>query len=323
MDYKKYIWSVFLMLLVAYCYEKFQNYNIDSEEERNYLLVKKYLITESSLAKSKLPILWIYVNYEVNSRNWPSFYSRNTEELNQPYIYLTIKSLIRKCGNSFNICLINDTSLPNIIPDWNIDMSSVPNPIKDKLRSLAKGKILKYYGGLIIPPSFLCLKNLKEIFYLKANRNMICLGELPNDGISSMVSETIVSDNLIGSVKNNPIINEYVNYLEQMISKDYTAESKFEGSIDRWLNKQVKIGNANTIQSKLLGVRDEDGKLVRIEDLIGTSFVNFDCNALGIYIPQNELLKRTDYLWFNRLNVKQIMESDTTLGKLFITNYNN
>ena len=108
-----------------------------------------------------------------------------------------------------------------------------------------------------------------------------------------------------------------------MISKDYTAESKFEGSIDRWLNKQVKIGNANTIQSKLLGVRDEDGKLVRIEDLIGTSFVNFDCNALGIYIPQNELLKRTDYLWFNRLNVKQIMESDTTLGKLFITNYNN
>ena len=44
-----------------------------------------------------------------------------------------------------------------------------------------------------------------------------------------------------------------------MISKDYTAESKFEGSVDRWLNKQVKIGNANAIQSNLLGARDEDG----------------------------------------------------------------
>ena len=202
-------------------------------------------------------------------------------------------------------------------------MSSVPNPIKDKLRSLAKAKILKYYGGLIVPPSFLCLKNLKEIFNLKSNRNMICLGELPNEGISSSVNETIVSDNLIGSQKNNPIISEYVNYLEQMISNDYTAESIFEGCVDRWLNKQVKIGNANTIQSNLLGARDEDGKLVRIEDLIGSSFVNFDCNALGVFIPQNELLKRTDYEWFNRLNVKQIMESDTTLGKLFLTSYNN
>ena len=108
-----------------------------------------------------------------------------------------------------------------------------------------------------------------------------------------------------------------------MISNDYTAESKFEGSLDRWLNKQIKIGNANAIKSNLLGTKDEDGKLVRIEDLIGSSFVNFDCEALGIYIPQNELLKRIDYQWFNRLNVKQIMESDTTLGKLFITSYNN
>ena len=88
-----------------------------------------------------------------------------------------------------------------------------------------------------------------------------------------------------------------------MISSDYTAESIFEGEIDKWLNKQVKIGNANMIQSNLLGVKDEDGKLERIEDLMGSSFVNFDCNALGIYIPQNELLKRTEYQWFNRLNV--------------------
>lgn len=323
MDYKKYIGSVFLMLIVAFCYEKFQNYNTDSEEEKNYLLVKKYLITESSLAKSKLPILWLYMNYEVNSRNWPSFYSRNTEDLNQPYIYLTIKSIIKNCGNSFNICLINDTSLANIIPDWNIDMSSVPDPIKNKLRNLAKAKILKYYGGLFIPPSFLCLKNLKEIYNLKASKNMICVGELPNEGVSSKISETIVSEKLIGCGKNNHIINEYVNYLEHMISSDYTAESIFEGEIDKWLNKQVKIGNANMIQSNLLGVKDEDGKLVRIENLIGSSYVNFDCNALGIYIPQNELLKRTEYQWFNRLNVKQIMESDSTLGKLFITTYNN
>ena len=44
----------------------------------NYKDVKQYLLSESSLAKSKKPIMWIYTPYEYNSRDWLSFGSRSS-----------------------------------------------------------------------------------------------------------------------------------------------------------------------------------------------------------------------------------------------------
>ena len=89
MDYAKYIVSFGLLLAVAAIYEKYKVHTMEDEEMRQYELVRKYLVTDSSLAKSKLPILWIYVDYSVNARDWPSFFSRNTIDLNQPYMLLT------------------------------------------------------------------------------------------------------------------------------------------------------------------------------------------------------------------------------------------
>ena len=52
----------------------------------------------------------------MNARWWKSFGSRNTKCLNQPYQYLTIKSIVDKCGEHFNICLIDDKSFEKLIP---------------------------------------------------------------------------------------------------------------------------------------------------------------------------------------------------------------
>ena len=56
--------------------------------------MQKYLLNESSLSKSKKPILWIHVPYEYNSRKWQNFGSRSSFELNQPYLYLTVKKTV-------------------------------------------------------------------------------------------------------------------------------------------------------------------------------------------------------------------------------------
>ena len=89
-------------------YSKYQSVEYDDENMRNYKLVKKYLLNDSSLAQSKKPIIWIHMVYDINARWWPSFSSRNTDNLNQPYQYLTMKSIIDKCGEDFNVCLIDD-----------------------------------------------------------------------------------------------------------------------------------------------------------------------------------------------------------------------
>ena len=35
------------------------------------------------------------------------------------------------CGNSFNICLIDDNSFKNILPDWNINLDIVKEAYPD------------------------------------------------------------------------------------------------------------------------------------------------------------------------------------------------
>jgi hypothetical protein len=79
------------------------------EEGESYEAIQEYLLDGDTLGKSKKPILWLHVPYEYNSRNWLSFGSRSSFDLNQPYLYLTVRSIIKQCQGSFTICIIDDT----------------------------------------------------------------------------------------------------------------------------------------------------------------------------------------------------------------------
>lgn len=320
MDYAKYIISTCLLLSISVIYDKFKHYNEQDEDLRNYYAVKKYLVSESTLAKSKLPILWIYIDYQQNSRWWQNFYARNTTDLNQPYLYLTIKSIIDRCSSHFNICVIDDYTLTNIIPGWSIELDKTASPIREKLRDLAQAKILKYYGGMFVPPSFLCLKNLINMYYSSTIGGKMFVGEFQNENKTSTNETVFVSRKFIGAHKNSNIVEEYIHYLQELISSDYTAESVFEGNADIWLYNKSKNNKINIIPAKQLGVKDVTNKDVLIENMIGNSFIDFDPSALGIYFPHSQLLNRVSFQWFSRLNARQALESDTIMGKLLVSN---
>lgn len=321
MAYKKYITTI-IMLLIAYgVYGTVNSYINEGDEFKNYNNVRRYLVNESSLAKSKLPILWIYMDYEQNSRWWQNFYSRNSTDLNQPYLYLTIKSIIDQCGSHFNICLIDDETLVNIIPGWGAEIEKTSNPIKGKLRDLAQAYILKYYGGMFVPPSFLCTKNLANMYHDSVFDGRVLVGELNNENITSTSLDVFVSKRFIGAHKNSKVIDEYIQYLQGLISVDYTARSVFEGNADMWLYEQSKLDNVTIIHAKYLGVKDAANKNVTLDNLTGSSFIDFCPQALGIYFPQEQILKRTAYQWFATLSAQQALESDTIMGKLLISNY--
>lgn len=315
----KYIVSFAMLFAIGILYEKYKLGVINDEDKRNYEMVKKYLVNDSSLAKSKLPILWIHLKYEYNSRWWPSFNSRGTYELNQPYLFLTIKSIIDKCGADFNICLIDDNSFENIVPGWNIDMTKVADPIKSKLRELAMARLLKHYGGLIVPPSFLCMKNLAPMYYQTTCQGKPVVGELLDTNSTSEHVDYYPSSSFMGCVKKCELMDEYISYLEKMISDDYTAESVFLGSEDRWLYAKIQSGEINMIPAGALGVEDADGKTVKIERLMGSSYIDFVPTTLGVMLPSCDILKRTKFQWFARLSVKQALDCDNIAGKLLLT----
>ena len=82
---------------------------LPDEELEKYDLIKKYLLNSNENLGGK-PILWVHTTHNINARHWLNFGSRNTLQLNQPYILSCIETIVRHCSDSFHICLIDDSS---------------------------------------------------------------------------------------------------------------------------------------------------------------------------------------------------------------------
>ena len=67
-----------------------------------------------------------------------------------------------------------------------------------------------------------------------------------------------------------------------------------------------------------LVAKDIKGNQLTIEMLISNTFVELDSNAVGLYIPADEILRRTAFQWFARLSAKQALDSDTMIGKYLL-----
>ena len=123
---KHYLFAISLVVVASYVGNKFKDYYID-DSKQEYDMIKLYLLNDSPLYGENKPKIWIHSKYEINARKWRDFHSRNTNDLNQPYINLTIQSIIDHCSQDFHICLIDDQTFSKLIPGWNIDINNVFN----------------------------------------------------------------------------------------------------------------------------------------------------------------------------------------------------
>lgn len=322
----KYVGSLSALFVMSLLYNKYKKTEELDEESKQYNLVRKYLLNHSSLAQSKKPILWIHMNYELNARNWSSFGSRNSDDLNQPYLYLTIKSIIDKCGESFNICIIDDNSFSKIIPGWVIDLNMTSEPIKSKLRELALARLLFNYGGVLVPRSFICIQNLDNLYKDGINNSIngdVFIGEFIDHSISSSQRQFSPNSKLMGCIKNSNVMAEYVQYLERLISTDFTNENNFIGDNNKWFHEKKLLNKLKIIDASVIGMKDATGKMISIDDLMSDKFINLSYLTLGVYIPEDELQKRTLYNWFPRLSIIQVLESNTNIGKFLLTLHDN
>ena len=82
-NYTNYICLFVILMVLWLLYNRYQDKLTSEEDYENYDAIQKYLLNDSSLDNKNKPILWIPINYEYNSRNWLSFGSRSSVELNQ------------------------------------------------------------------------------------------------------------------------------------------------------------------------------------------------------------------------------------------------
>ena len=295
--YLKYLLYFIVLVAVGIVYDKYKQKQGLTEDQKNYDLVKKYLLNDETILGNK-PILWIHTVRDVNARHWPSFLSRNTTDLNQPYIGMCIESIIKHCGDSFNVVLIDDHSFDKVIPGWNVSIADAADPVKSHLRTLAICKLLYYFGGVVCPNSFLCLKDLKPLY-----------DEKLKDGNGFKVDDVM----FIGSRKHSPAMRDVLNYLEALNSHDFTNEQDFLGNVNRFLSTKF-----TTIDGKLFGKKTESGSDVLIDDLLETSYVDIDENAYGVLIPSKDILTRNKYKWFARQSKNQVLHGNLALSRYFV-----
>ena len=59
-----------------------------------------------------------------------------------------------------------------------------------------------------------------------------------------------------------------------------------------------------------------------IDNLLEEKPLNLCLSSLySVYLPSDDILNRTKYLWFVRLNRRQILESNTQAAKYFLLSY--
>jgi hypothetical protein len=305
-----------LTMSAGILYKRYKEKDAQQNQMDDYDFVKKYLLTESSLAKVKKPILWIPLQFEYNTRHWQSFGSRGSTCMNKPYMELCIRSIIEQCGDDFQVCLVDDAAFNKILPGWSIRIQDLPNPIKTHMRYLALSKMLYAYGGMIVPPSFICTRNIYSVYSLGLSNSSMFVGEFQSK--SNVMTNFFPSMEIMGCNKNCNVMKRFISYLETAISSDYTNEMEFNGGPDKWLYKEVIENRIMLISGNLFGIKDIYSEPISLETLMGDGDAKFDKNMIGIYIPESHLSSHTKYNWFDRLSHEQVLESDTLIGKYLL-----
>ena len=319
--------SILLLIAIGYIYKKFK-LNVDSNIQKEELnIIKKYLLNDDidntieKLSAIKKPIIWLHIDYVKNSRHWESFGSRNSNELNQDYLYLTIKSIINKCSDYFHIIIVDDDSFCKLLENNTIDLNIVSDPIKSNLRTLNIMKLLYAYGGLYIENSFILFKSLDKIYENVLNNNKMVTAEFKNTSSNSHIMHFMPSTKFIGCVKECKKMKEFMNHLEILYSSDYSNSATIEDLVNKWLLINSQNNEIDLIDGQYIGTKNINNKLITLEDIMCSTFLELNNKCYGLYVPSDELLKRNKYNWFCKLNSKEVLEANTNLSKyLILTN---
>lgn len=314
----------FILLCVAIVslsilYQKYLRKQSQKYDLNDYSDIQKYLLKDTKyLLESDKPILWVHIPYEYNSRKWLDFGSRSSYDLNQPYLYLTMRTIIKNCENSFKIVLIDDQTFEKIIPNWELNLETIPMPSKCYIRQLAIAKLIYIYGGINVPLSFLCFRDLISLYESGTSNNKLFVCENYNTNSSSNTQLFFPNCEFFGAEKENQTTQEFINFMERSISTDFTSENEFIGSFNKWCLKQINNNKVKLIEGHLIGTKTLNNDAVIVETLLSDDYIHFYSKTYGIWIPSRDILNRIHYEWFVRMSSEEIFNSQFILAKYIV-----
>jgi len=315
------LFIVFISVLII-LYEKYKINDINrliieqkpktiiTKDPLKELIIEKYIFNKNKEFDDK-PFIWLHIDYDLNARQWLDFGSRNSRNLNRPYIKLCLQQMVKMNGYDFNIVIIDDTSFKDLIPRWEIDLVNTPEPLKTHLRTLSLIKLLYHYGGIICPPSFFSIKKLLGVFNL--NESFV-FETAQNYGDTIHFYPSLL---FIGGKKMSNTIKNIMVFLEGMQRDDYYSLMKFHKLTSEYVKTLREKDEITLLDGSKIGIKTKNNESININHLVEDSDIVLAPNALGLYIPQEELEERTRYNWITYISKNELLTSDTFMGKTF------
>jgi len=288
-------------------------------------MIQMYLLNESPLYGNNKPKLWIHTKYERNARFWKSFQSRSSTDLNQPYLHLTVQSLVEKNNQDFHICLIDDDSFEKLLPSWKQDkaLRNFPEPERSHQRLVGLMQLMYYYGGVLVPDSFICCRPLLPLYESAVKASVPFVTERLNRSKNILhemkeKQEFLADTYFMGCKKNDAVLLDYIEFLrDQNRSLHIHAEHDFLGHPSWWMENAVRERRATLLDGDVIGVKKRNGEAITLEDLLQEEPLDISGEVFGVYLPENELLTRTAYQWFTVMSGKDILHSRLAIAHIF------
>jgi hypothetical protein len=285
--------------------------SIVTKDPQKALIIEKYIFNKGKEFDDK-PFIWLHIDYDLNARKWLDFGSRNSRNLNRPYIKLCLQQMIKINGDDFNIVIIDDTSFKDLIPRWEIDLVNTPEPLRTHLRTLSLIKLLYHYGGMLCPVSFFPIKKMLGTF--NTNDAFVC-ETAQNYGDTINFHPSI---QFIGGKKMNATIKNIMVYLEGLQRDEYYNLKKLNKLTSEYIKKLADKNEINLLDGSKIGIKTTNNMGININHLVEDSDIKLSPSALGLYIPQEELEERTRYNWITYISKEELLSSQTFMGKTFI-----
>lgn len=314
--------------IAGYLYSRYQDKkNLETMFETKEDIIRKVFINETQVKKTRKPILWIHIPYEKNARIWENFYSRTNDNLNLPFLYLTIKSIIDHNVFDFHVCLIDDETFGKLLPKWDIPMNNLELVALNKYRQLGLLRLVYEYGGIVVDPAFLSFKSLIAFHdSMNKSKTPFFFEEASPIQSDSNTLTTIYSPNMqfFGSPKQNETLKDIIYYVEIAIKNDNTNEFDFQNKIKDIVSQ--KIDNNNNIfllDCKHIGNKTNNKEHIEIDDYLNQSTnIELYKESYGILIPYKTIINRHKYAWFVNENINNILHGNYMLAHYFNNVFN-
>ena len=305
-----FVFLIFVIFIMKIIYDNFDtNKKFDIYDLDGYVYKNNF-----SLKSLRKPIIFIHLPSKLNLNPIEHRDIMAQPSINDALVYINIKSVIKHCGKDYDVVIFDNSNISDILDDDSdaiVNSTNLNNISGKNLKNwenYAKCKILYKFGGIMMKPDFFFINNINNVIH---KTNQLQITEYTNEGVHSSNLDSIPNfENIMISSKYNTDLEILMQFLA------YVFDNEYDSSIMKFDTMHEKLKQLNIIPSKYFGIENSKDEPLFLSDWMSANKeIILDKNCFCIYINRELLHKQSLYRWMNNMSEKQIIQSNTNIGK--------